>query len=382
MSNSYLQEVMETIDILDESVFRQIGDEIVNAAKRNNIIFVGGQDKGCLTADHFANDISKSGGGEMTAKLGVGIKVYPLNTNMSFLTALANDISFKDMYAEAIKCLATPGDLLILFSLGISPEPHLSQAAKAATEKGMRVVCVTGHDADDLERFSTIVYKVPSRSPEVVQDVHLFLVHGWTAYTRNTLAKPVVFLDRDGVINYNKTGYVKSWGEFEFIEDSLQSIKRLCQAGFAVVVITNQSIINRMLVSEKQLEFIHRNMAKSLADQGAWISAVYYCPHVPEDKCECRKPKSGLIEQAFSELPLDRNQAFFVGDSVTDVVAGNQAGIRTILLQEKGNFTEDNSKVSDAKLAMETPEFTAPRLSQCVEWIIHSSKDVKQEVSI
>ena len=141
-----------------------------------------------------------------------------------------------------------------------------------------------------------------------------------------------IFLDRDGVICKNRADHVKSWAEFEFLPGVKASLAALSQLDLPIVVVTNQSIINRGLATAEAVEDIHRRMVAELAAAGARIDRVYYCPHRPDEGCDCRKPASGMLQQAARDLGLDLNGSYLVGDAATDLLAGHQVGCRTFLV--------------------------------------------------
>jgi histidinol-phosphate phosphatase family protein len=130
-----------------------------------------------------------------------------------------------------------------------------------------------------------------------------------------------IFLDRDGVINRNRPSgdYVKSWEEFQFLPGARDAITRLTQAGFRLLVITNQACIGKGIVSWDLVQQIHDRMIQEITKSGGLIEAVLCCPHVPDDGCHCRKPSPGLLERAQEEYKVDLGQAILVGDSVKDV---------------------------------------------------------------
>ena len=141
-----------------------------------------------------------------------------------------------------------------------------------------------------------------------------------------------IFLDRDGVINENRSDYVKSWSEYRFLPGAREAIAKLTQAGHRIVVCTNQAGIARGSISLDTVEDIHQRMLADIAKMGGRIEKVYYCPHNKEECCPCRKPRPGLLLRARDELGLDMRDAVFVGDSMTDIRAGLAAGIRTVLV--------------------------------------------------
>ncbi|WP_088536648.1 D-glycero-beta-D-manno-heptose 1,7-bisphosphate 7-phosphatase [Geobacter sp. DSM 9736] len=151
--------------------------------------------------------------------------------------------------------------------------------------------------------------------------------------------KRAVFLDRDGTINVD-TDYVHRAEDFEFIPGAPEAIRLLKEAGLVVVVVTNQSGIGRGYYDEEALADLHRYLDTELAPVGASIDAYYFCPHHPEHAvgdyrvdCSCRKPLPGMLEQAACDLDLDLRRSFMVGDKLSDVEAGLQAGCRTLLVR-------------------------------------------------
>jgi len=143
-----------------------------------------------------------------------------------------------------------------------------------------------------------------------------------------------LLIDRDGILNEDRGyEYVRRWEEFEFIPGVLEVMARIRGLKIPVAVVTNQSCIGKGLVSAEDVERIHARMLEEIERSGGRIEKVYLCPHVEEDRCECRKPKPGLIRQACSELDLDPARSFFVGDSARDIEAGRAAGLATILVR-------------------------------------------------
>lgn len=141
-----------------------------------------------------------------------------------------------------------------------------------------------------------------------------------------------IFLDRDGVINENRSDYVKSWSEFRFLSGSCEAIAKLTQVGHRIVVCTNQAGIARGTISVEAVEDIHQRMIESICEFGGKIEKVYYCPHDRNGGCFCRKPRPGMLLQARDELDIDMRDAVFIGDSITDIRAGLAAGIHAVLV--------------------------------------------------
>jgi D,D-heptose 1,7-bisphosphate phosphatase len=143
-----------------------------------------------------------------------------------------------------------------------------------------------------------------------------------------------IFLDRDGVINEERKDYVKNLNEFKIINGSLDAIKYIKQKKYLVVIITNQSAVNRGFMSIKKLNEIHDFLEERILELDISIDGIYFCPHTPQENCGCRKPKPGLILKAAEELKIDLKKSFMVGDSEKDIKAAENAGCKGILLRE------------------------------------------------
>jgi len=142
------------------------------------------------------------------------------------------------------------------------------------------------------------------------------------------------FLDRDGVINKERKDYVKDINEFEIIDGSLEAIKLIKENGFFVVIITNQSAINRGIISIEKLSSIHKLLSDRLEIEfETRIDGIYFCPHTPEENCQCRKPKPGLLLQAAKELNIDLEKSVMIGDSQKDIDAAQAVKCKSILLK-------------------------------------------------
>lgn len=150
----------------------------------------------------------------------------------------------------------------------------------------------------------------------------------------------LVILDRDGVINEDSDAYIKSPEEFIPIPGSLEAIARLTQAGWRVVVATNQSGVARGYYDLATLQRIHDKLHRQLGLLGGTIEAIFYCPHGPDDGCECRKPKPGLLRDIEARLQVSLHGVPAIGDSLRDLQAAQAVGARPILVRSgKGKRT-------------------------------------------
>lgn len=151
----------------------------------------------------------------------------------------------------------------------------------------------------------------------------------------------LVILDRDGVINYDSDDYIKSPDEWQAIPNSLEAIVKLNQAGFRVVITTNQSGLARGFFNIDTLNKIHAKMYRELAAMGGNIEAIFFCPHSPRGGCNCRKPKPGLFNEIAQRLGIHLTGVPAIGDSLRDIQAAASAGAVPILVRTgKGSKTE------------------------------------------
>ena len=152
----------------------------------------------------------------------------------------------------------------------------------------------------------------------------------------------LLMLDRDGVINQDSDQFIKSPAEWKPIKGSIEAIARLTQAGWRIVVATNQSGIARGLFDTSMLNAIHDAMHKAVIQAGGRIEAIFFCPHAADSNCECRKPKPGMLLEIERRLNIPLAGVPFVGDSLRDMQAAAATGARPVLvLTGKGKKTRD-----------------------------------------
>ncbi len=161
-------------------------------------------------------------------------------------------------------------------------------------------------------------------------------------------ASPLIILDRDGVINEDSDDYIKSEQEFVFIPGSLEAIARLHQAGYRIAVATNQSGLARGYFDMDTLNSMHNKLHQALAQLGGRVDAIFFCPHGPDDHCNCRKPKPGLYLEIGKRFDYDLSGVPVVGDSLRDLEAARTVGARPYLVRTgKGERTIAKGKGLD-----------------------------------
>lgn len=173
-----------------------------------------------------------------------------------------------------------------------------------------------------------------------------------------------VFLDRDGTVAPD-VNYCRRPEDFNLFPDAGEAVRLLNINGFKVVVVTNQSGVARGYFTEPMLARIHQKMIKQFQEQQAVIDAIYYCPHHPDDGCECRKPKTALFLRAARENDIDFTQSYVVGDLPIDIKAGKTLGCKTILVTTGPNKEPDI-----------LPDYVSSGLLQAAQWILKDIQSV------
>ncbi len=170
-----------------------------------------------------------------------------------------------------------------------------------------------------------------------------------------------VFLDRDGVINEDRDDYVKNVRELRVFPFAPDAVRRINEAGYAVVVVSNQQGVAKGLISEDDLRAMQDEINRRVESAGGRISAFYYCKHLASQGCECRKPQPGMLLTAAKDLGIDLSQSVMIGDTERDMLAGKSAGCGTILVLT-GGLTAENAESMPC-----TPDFVADDLSKAAD---------------
>lgn len=177
----------------------------------------------------------------------------------------------------------------------------------------------------------------------------------------NSNKRKAIFLDRDGTL-IEEVNFLHRVEDLRFFDYTDESVKILKEHGFLVIIATNQSGIARGIYTENQMHEVHASIQDQLTEP---IDAFYFCPHLPNDGCRCRKPNLGMIEQACQDFAIDLNESWMIGDKVLDIELGQNANIKTALV--KTGYGE-----KDAEKLQNTPDFIAETLIDAVRFIIEN----------
>ena len=182
-----------------------------------------------------------------------------------------------------------------------------------------------------------------------------------------------VFIDRDGVINkdpggWTKHNYVTKWAEFKFLPGALDALKKLNNNGIKAILISNQAGVNKGYFSKKELDEVTDKMLLEIRRNNGNVEDVYYCVHKEEDNCNCRKPKTGLLEKAAGEYGIELNKTYFIGDTKVDIIAGRRVGCKTIFVLSGKTCRLEMEKWR------EKPDYIFKDLLDAVNWMLKKEK--------
>lgn len=178
-------------------------------------------------------------------------------------------------------------------------------------------------------------------------------------------SKPAIFLDRDGTINKD-IEYLHEPDKFQLIPNAIPGLKKMQDMGFRLIIITNQGGIGLGYFTKEDFYSVNRKMFSLFSEQSIKIDKIYFCPHNVTENCTCRKPKTGLIEQAKKDLNPDMDQSFMIGDKTADIQTGKNAGLKNILVR--------TGKAGQDKEYQIKPDFIAKDLLDAANWILEQER--------
>ena len=142
-----------------------------------------------------------------------------------------------------------------------------------------------------------------------------------------TFMNPALFLDRDGVIIENRPNYVRTWSDVSIYPQAVRALKKIEASEYKIFMLTNQSAVGRGIISHSTADKINRRLVKEIESAGGRVDGVFMCPHTPHENCPCRKPQPGMILEAAAAFQLDLSNSIMIGDALSDIIAGQTAGV-------------------------------------------------------
>ena len=220
----------------------------------------------------------------------------------------------------------------------------------------LKPLCGSG----EMYAYDSPEYVKDMGTPERYAEVSADLLSGKVARRNLRNKQRAIFLDRDGTIN-KYVGFLRNIKDFNLNDHAAQAIKKINDSEYLAIVVTNQPVIARGEVTFSQLNEIHNKMETLLGEEGAYLNAIYFCPHHPDAgyegevkelkiDCECRKPKPGMLLKAAKDFNLDLASSFMIGDSDNDIKAGKAAGCNTLKIETDGDLLEAIDFILENKL--------------------------------
>jgi D-sedoheptulose 7-phosphate isomerase len=327
-----LRESAAIIASVDDGQVLLVAETLVKVFKAKRKVVLFGNGGSAADAQHIAAEFS---GRYMMERA-------PLNaialTNLSSITAIGNDYSYETVFERQVEGHVREGDAVIGISTSGNSKNVLRAVAKAK-ELGAVTIGFSG-SAGMLKDAVDVALVIGSRSTPRIQEGYMAAAHIICGLVEKAVfGRRAVFVDRDDTIAKD-VPYCPSPDELVLFGGVGGSIKRLNDAGFLVIVVTNQSGVGRGYFTESKLSEIHDKMRSDLARDGAKLDAIYFCPHLPEEGCECRKPNIGMVLQAMMDFDIDLSTSFVVGDSEREMELARRIGAKGIQVSPGFDFNQ------------------------------------------
>jgi D-sedoheptulose 7-phosphate isomerase len=375
-TEKFLAEARQVLEQLDLSALEKAARMIAEVRGAGGRMFLLGVGGSAANASHAVNDFRKI----------AGIEAYAPTDNVSELTARTNDEGWATVFESWLKTSRLQvRDLVLVFSVGggdleRNVSPNLVAALKLAKSVGARIIGIVGRDGGYTAKVADVCILIPTVNPahvtphtEAFQAVvwHLLVSHPavkveqtkWESTTTHGESCRAVFLDRDGVLNRavlrnGKPHPPASVSELELTPGAKSVLQSLKEQGYKLLVVTNQPDVSRGITARETVDGINRQLASALP-----VDEILVCYHADKDECGCRKPKPGLLQEAARRHGVDLASSFMVGDRWRDIEAGQNAGCRTILIDD-GYEEKQPAKPPDARVRT---------LQEAANWILQTS---------
>ncbi|MCL5018794.1 MAG: HAD-IIIA family hydrolase [Candidatus Pacearchaeota archaeon] len=377
-AKEYIEKLKEGLDKLDTETVEKIVDTLLIAMKNKKQIFIVGNGGSAATASHMACDLGKGTLKKIYDPSEERFRVISLTDNTPLLTALSNDVGYENVFSQQLTNLISRGDVLIAIS-GSGNSENVIRAIELAQNYKAIIIGILGSDGGKIKNLTDYCLIYDEKHYGRIEDAGSVLSHlicSWVKeklketkgdgeFFKEVTGKSSIFLDRDGIINKNAAehDYIKTLDEFEFIPNSKNAIINLAKRGHQIFIISNQAGINKGLIKKEDLEKIENHIQNEV---GYTVTKNYYCPHKPEENCECRKPKPGMLLQAAKEYSLNLKDCYYIGDSKDDVIAAKLAGCKMIfVLTGRGE-----QQIKDKFIWEHQPDAIAENLYKASELIL------------
>ena len=332
-----LKRSSEVISGIDPVTIRKASDMILESVKQGGQIIFMGNGGSSADAQHIAAEFSGKYFFDRPPMAGVCL------SNIAPVTAIGNDYSYDLVFKRQVEAICRKGDVVIGLSTSGNSK-NVILAMEAAELKGAKTISFTG-DHGKMREIATLAVVIPTKETPRVQEGYLVACHTICGIVeREMFGAKTVMIDRDDTI-LKDVPYCSSPDQVVLIPGSAAAIKKLNDAGFKVLLVTNQSGIARGLFTHEGLAEIHGRLCELVEAEGGHFDGIYYCPHHPDDGCGCRKPAINMGVKAFLDHNIDPTRSYMIGDGEKDVQFGERLGLKTFRVDEKFTFVDAVSKI-------------------------------------
>ncbi len=325
-----LQESASVIGAVDPLQIEAIAHAMIRAFRQGCKVVFFGNGGSAADAMHLAAELSGRYLMERPALDGVAL------TSLSSISAIGNDYGYDKVFVRQLEACIHKGDVAVGLSTS-GTSKNVIVALERAKEMGAVTVAFTG-TGGTIKDLVDHALTIPTRSTPHIQEAYMCAGHIICGLVeKGMFGHKAVFIDRDDTIAKD-VPYCSRPEDLHLFPGVGRSIKKLNDAGFLVVLVTNQSGVGRGYFDVATLNDIHEKLKADLSVDGAHLDAIYYCPHRPEESCSCRKPATGMLERAVRDLNIDLSSSFVIGNGDHDVAMGRSAGCRAFKVEAGFDF--------------------------------------------
>lgn len=329
---SELMSSADTISRIDSEQILKIADVLTDIIKKGGQVIFMGNGGSSADAQHIAAEFSGRYLLERPAMPGVCL------SNIAPVTAIGNDYSYDTVFARQVEAFARKGDAVIGISTSGNSK-NIIAAFEKAKDMGVTTISFTG-SGGKLKDMADHALIIDSVATPRIQEAYMVAGHTICGLVeRGVYGKKAVFIDRDDTIAKD-VPYCSRPEDLHLFDGVPEAIADLNDAGYLVIMVTNQSGIARGKLDEATLERIHEKMNDDIAKKGGRIDSIYHCPHHPDEGCGCRKPEIGMGLKAISDLGINTRESFMVGNSESDMGFGRDLGCRCIMVTDERSFAD------------------------------------------
>ncbi len=327
-----LKRSARTISQIDESKIRAAADMIIDSVSRGGQVIFMGNGGSSADAQHIAAEFSGRYLFDRPAMAGMSL------SNIAPVTAIGNDYSYDMVFQRQIEAFCRKGDVVVGLSTSGNSR-NVLLGIEAAKRAGASTISFTG-DGGVLKDMVDLSIVIPTKETPRIQEGYIVACHTICGIVeREMFGNKAVLVDRDDTL-VKDVPYCNDPDKLQILPGVPKAISRLNEAGYLVIVITNQSGIARGRLDHDILSTIHDKMMKEIEAGGGRIDDIFYCPHHPDEGCTCRKPEIDMGIAAISKHHINPRTSFMIGDNDKDIEFGRRLGLKTYKVGEKRSFVD------------------------------------------